>query len=80
MMASNRIESDFINTHYKGKLITILSFSSRALEEAEKLRKHGIQVIIGHRLDYDLTDWDGKGFETYSIWEAVERGEIIQIW
>ncbi len=79
-MAGNNTESDFIDKYYRGKLIAILSFSSRALEEAEHLRKHGIRVIIGHRLDYDLVDWKDKGFDTYTIWEAVERGEIIQVW
>ena len=65
---------------YAGKVVAVLSYSSLAYPEAEKLRESGTQVIIGMRTEYPNFDWEEKGFKLYNIWDAVDQADVILVW
>lgn len=72
--------NNFRMNYYRGKVVTVLSYSSLAFEEADRLRENGIDVVIGLREDRSNEEWIKNGFQTFSIWDAVKQGDIIQVW
>lgn len=64
------------------KTIAIIGYQSKeGMSFAHFLRKQGLQVIIG--LGDDDDNWkiaQEDGFEVFTIWDAVHKSDVAQVW
>ncbi|WDL97738.1 hypothetical protein [Alicyclobacillus sp. ALC3] len=63
-----------------GKTVAILGYSSEALDQAKALRNHGVRVVVSVREGCPTRVWEDAGFQTISLWEAVEISDVFQVW
>lgn len=64
----------------KSKTIAVVGYGSQGHAQAQNLRDHGYNVIIGQRPggpNYDLAK--EHGFEVYSAAEAAKKADVIQL-
>jgi ketol-acid reductoisomerase len=72
-------ENDASIDALKDKTIAIIGYGNQGRPQALCLRDSGLKVIIGQRQDKDFEKAKEDGFETMSISEAAEKGDLIQI-
>jgi ketol-acid reductoisomerase len=67
---------------YQGKTVAILGYQDEeGRTRANFLKNHGIDVIIGLRIDDE--DWEQAerdGFTVLTVWEAAEQAQVAQVW
>lgn len=63
----------------QGKTIAIIGYGSQGHAHAQNLRDSGYKVIIGLRKGGSWDKAVADGFEVYSVKEAVEQADVIQI-
>ncbi|WP_042345532.1 ketol-acid reductoisomerase [Bacillus massiliigorillae] len=65
--------------YLQGKTIAIVGYGSQGHAHAQNLRDSGYKVIIGLRKGGSWDKAVADGFEVYSVKEAVEQADVIQI-
>lgn len=70
-----------VENYVRNKIVAVLGYNSDGQEQAAKLRERGIQVIVGLR-DGDpyWRDAEKDGFNVYSLYHAVDKADVIQVW
>jgi ketol-acid reductoisomerase len=63
----------------KGKTVAVLGYGNQGQAQALNLRDSGVTVIVGNRDDEYLQRAKSDKFETCTIREASERGDILLI-
>jgi ketol-acid reductoisomerase len=61
----------------KNKVIGMIGYGNQGRSQALNMRDQGINVIVGNRDDEFKVRAEEDGFETYSIPEAVQKGDIF---
>lgn len=68
------------NPNYlQGKTVAIVGYGSQGHAHAQNLRDSGVKVIVGLRQGRSWDKAVEDGFEVYSVKDAVEQAEVIQI-
>lgn len=63
----------------QGKTIAIIGYGSQGHGQAQNLRDSGLKVIIGLRKGKSWDTAVADGFDVYSVAEATEKADFIQI-
>ncbi|OEH84409.1 ketol-acid reductoisomerase [Desulfuribacillus stibiiarsenatis] len=63
----------------KGKTIAVIGYGSQGHSQAQNLRDSGLKVIIGLRQGKSWEVAEADGFEVYSVGEATQKADFIQI-
>jgi len=63
----------------QGKVIAVIGYGSQGHGQAQNLRDSGLNVIIGLRKGKSWDVAKADGFEVYSVAEAVQKADFIQI-
>ncbi len=61
----------------KDRIITMIGYGNQGRSQALNMRDQGINVIVGNRDDEFSVRAKEDGFDTYSISEAVQKGDIF---
>jgi len=61
----------------ENRTITILGYGSQGQMQAKNMQDSGMEVIVGNRSDKYRQQAENDGFESYSISEAAERGDVL---
>jgi ketol-acid reductoisomerase len=67
-------------SYLNGKIVAILGYGNQGSDHAQKLRDSGIRVIVALREGTSWNGWKEDDFEVLSVWEAVDKADIIQVW
>lgn len=69
-------------TYLKGKTVAILGYrKDGGQQRAQFLRDNGIKVVIGLRQQDEVwTDAVQDGYDVYTVWDATEQADIMQVW
>ena len=70
---------DANQSYLQGKTIAIVGYGSQGHAHAQNLRDSGNKVIIGLRKGRSWDKAVEDGFEVYSVKDAVEQADIIQV-
>ena len=71
--------NDANQSYLAGKTIAIVGYGSQGHAHAQNLRDSGSKVIIGLRKGKSWDKAVEDGFEVYSVKDAVEQADVIQI-
>lgn len=71
--------NDANQAYLQGKTIAIVGYGSQGHAHAQNLRDSGYKVIIGLRKGGSWDKAVADGFEVYSVKEAVEQADVIQV-
>lgn len=63
----------------KGKTIAVIGYGSQGHAQAQNLRDSGLNVVIGLRQGRSFETAKNDGFEVFSVAEAVQRADVVQI-
>jgi ketol-acid reductoisomerase len=63
----------------RDKTIAVLGYGSQGHAQSQNLRDSGLKVIIGLRPGRSWETAQNDGFEVYTVEEAVQRADIVQI-
>ncbi len=63
----------------QGKTIAVIGYGSQGHGQAQNLRDSGLNVVIGLRKGKSWDVAEADGFEVYSVAEAVQKADFIQI-
>ncbi|KIL37362.1 hypothetical protein SD71_01420 [Cohnella kolymensis] len=77
---TNYQDTDY--SYLKGKTVAIFGTGIEGLEQAKRLRNNGIPVLVSLRegVKSPTTMWTDEGFEIVSIYEAVDKSQVVQVW
>jgi ketol-acid reductoisomerase (EC 1.1.1.86) len=64
---------------FKGKTVAVIGYGSQGRGQSLNLRDSGVSVIIGLRKGKSWQKANEEGFEVFSVPEAVQRADLIQI-
>ncbi|MCX7999004.1 MAG: ketol-acid reductoisomerase [Leptospiraceae bacterium] len=79
-MAKLFYDSDCDLNQLKGQTIAVIGYGSQGHAQAQNMKDSGLKVIIGLRPgSKSVEDAKKAGFEVYSVSEAAEKADIIQI-
>lgn len=75
------MSSSALPGHLRGRVVAVLGYDADAREQAQRLRRTGVRVIIGLREDDPArADAEADGFPVVDLWGAVEKADVIQVW
>jgi ketol-acid reductoisomerase len=67
--------------YLRGRVVAILGYDADAQEQARRLSRKGVRVIIGLREDDPArANAEADGFSVVDLWGAVEKADVIQVW
>ncbi|MGN1401283.1 MAG: ketol-acid reductoisomerase [Bacillus sp. (in: firmicutes)] len=75
MYYNNDANSAYLN----GKTVAIVGYGSQGHAHAQNLRDSGVNVVIGIRPGRSCDKAVEDGFEVYSVRDAVEQADVIQV-
>ena len=79
-MAQLFYDQDCDLTTLKGQTIAVIGYGSQGHAQAQNMKDSGLKVIIGLRAgSKSIEDAKKAGFEVYSVEEASQKADIIQI-
>nr|OCA01471.1 S-adenosyl-L-homocysteine hydrolase, NAD binding-like domain protein [Leptospira interrogans serovar Copenhageni/Icterohaemorrhagiae] len=79
-MANIYYDSDCDLNSLKGKTIAVIGYGSQGHAQAQNMKDSGLKVIIGLKEgSKSIQDAKNAGFEVYSVSEASQKADIIQI-
>ncbi|WP_019242800.1 MULTISPECIES: ketol-acid reductoisomerase [Bacillus] len=78
-MAKMYYNGDANQSYLQGKTVAIVGYGSQGHAHAQNLRDSGVKVVIGLRQGRSWNKAVEDGFEVYSVKEAVEQADVIQI-
>lgn len=79
-MANIYYDSDCDLNSLKGKTIAVIGYGSQGHARAQNMKDSGLKVIIGLKEgSKSIQDAKNAGFEVYSVSEASQKADIIQI-
>jgi len=70
-------EQDGDITPLKDKIIAVIGFGNQAKAQASNMKDSGLKVIVGANSEEYKNRAQSDGFETFSISEAVQKGDFI---
>lgn len=73
-------ETEVDLSYLKGKTVAILGYENHGYDHAQKLRLSGIPVLVVLREGTSNEKWEEDGLHVVSVWEAVEKADVIQVW
>ena len=79
-MAKMYYDADADLKNLQGKKVAVLGFGSQGHAQAQNLKDSGVDVIVGLRKG--SSSWgkaEAAGLKVYTIAEAVEKADVIQI-
>lgn len=79
-MANIYYDTDCDLNSLKGKTIAVIGYGSQGHAQAQNMKDSGLKVIIGLKEgSKSIQDAKNAGFEVYSVAEASQKADIIQI-
>ncbi|MGC5326309.1 ketol-acid reductoisomerase [Brevibacillus sp. SYSU BS000544] len=72
-------EADVNKSALYGKTIAIIGYGSQGHAQAQNLRDSGLKVVIGLRPGKSWDQAQKDGFEVYTVAEATQQADVIQI-
>lgn len=72
-------EADVNKAALYGKTIAIIGYGSQGHAQAQNLRDSGLKVVIGLRPGKSWDQAQKDGFEVYTVAEATQQADVIQI-
>lgn len=79
-MANIYYDADCDLNSLKGKTIAVIGYGSQGHAQAQNMKDSGLKVIIGLKEgSKSIQDAKNAGFEVYSVSEASQKADIIQI-
>ena len=79
-MAKMFYDYDADLSYLLGKKVAVLGYGSQGHAQAQNLKESGVDVIVGLRKG--SPSWskaEADGFKVYTVAEAVEKAEVIQV-
>ncbi|MGI6144994.1 MAG: ketol-acid reductoisomerase [Clostridia bacterium] len=79
-MAKMFYDYDADLSYLSGKKVAVLGYGSQGHAQAQNLKESGVDVIVGLRKG--SPSWskaEADGFKVYTVAEAVEKAEVIQV-
>ena len=80
LMIKQENEMDELLSYFTGKTIAIIGYDEKGYQHAKTLRNHNIEILVVLREGTSDEHWRNEGFEVVSVWEAVDRAHILQVW
>ncbi|WP_258000505.1 hypothetical protein [Bacillus sp. Marseille-P3661] len=71
---------DEMLSYFSGKTIAILGYDDQGFEHAKKLTEYNVNVLVVLRECTSDERWKKAGFEVVSVWDAVDKADILQVW
>lgn len=79
-MANIYYDADCDLSSLKGKTIAVIGYGSQGHAQAQNMKDSGLKVIIGLKEgSKSIQDAKNAGFEVYSVAEASQKADVIQI-
>ncbi|MED1796692.1 hypothetical protein [Brevibacillus nitrificans] len=66
--------------YLRGKVVAIFAYENLGLEQAQRLRGQGIEVIVTLRQGSSVGRWLEEGFSLVSLWDAADQADVFQVW
>ncbi|OLN22246.1 hypothetical protein BTO30_10890 [Domibacillus antri] len=79
-MIKQRDSEDLIHSYFRNKTVAIIGYDEQGYQHAKKLRELNAEVLVVLRDGTEEAHWKKEGFEVISVWEAVDRATILQVW
>ncbi|OMP68434.1 NAD(P)-dependent oxidoreductase [Domibacillus epiphyticus] len=79
-MIKQRDSEDLIHLYFRNKTVAIIGYDEQGYQHAKKLREMNAEVLVVLREGTEDVHWKKEGFEVISVWEAVDRAHILQVW
>ncbi|MDF2684461.1 MAG: ilvC [Brevibacillus sp.] len=79
-MSNEKELMDAAPAYLRGKVVAIFAYEDLGLEQAQRLREQGIQVIVTLRQGSSLGRWMEEGFCLVSLWDAADQADVFQVW
>lgn len=73
-------ETNEMLSYFSGKTIAIIGYDEQGYQHAKTLSEHNIEILVVLREGTPVDHWREEGFDVVSVWEAVDRAQILQVW
>lgn len=72
-------EKDVTTNYLEGQTIAVIGYGAQGHAQANNFRDSGFHVIVGVRPGKSFDKAKKDGFEVYSVAEAAEKGDVVQV-
>ncbi len=73
-------EAGDLYSYFQNKTVAIIGYDDQGYQHAQRLREFDVEILVVLREGTPNEHWLESGFEIVSVWEAVDRADILQVW